>query len=114
VDRLIKEGLTYVVNADLASYFDTIPHGRLMASIKRRISDGRLLDLIHGYLKQDVVSELGRWTPAGGTPQGAVISPLLANLYLHPLDRLMREKGYRMVRYADDCAPRRRRKEAVM
>jgi RNA-directed DNA polymerase len=102
VDRLIKEGFTYVVDADLASYFDTIPHGRLMASIKRRISDGRLLDLIHGYLKQDIVSELGRWTPAGGTPQGAVISPLLANLYLHPLDRLMREKGYRMVRYADD------------
>ena len=67
-----------------------------------RISDGRLLELIRGYLKQDVVSDLKRWTPVGGTPQGAVISPLLANLYLHPLDRLMREKGYHMIRYADD------------
>ncbi len=102
VDRLIKEGFTHVVDADLASYFDTIPHENLMALVQDRISDGRILELIRGYLKQDVVSDLKRWTPAGGTPQGAVISPLLANLYLHPLDRLMREKGYHMVRYADD------------
>jgi RNA-directed DNA polymerase len=102
VDGLIKEGYTCVVDADLASYFDTIPHDRMMSLIERRISDGRLLDLIHGYLKQEVVCELERWTPTGGTPQGAVISPLLANVYLHPLDRLMREKGYHMVRYADD------------
>lgn len=84
------------------SSFDTIPHERLMALVEMRISDGRLLDLIHGYLRQDVVSGLKRWTPVGGTPQGAVISPILANLYLHPLDRLMRAKGYHMVRYADD------------
>ena len=102
VDRLIKKGFTHVVDADLTSYFDTIPHDRLMASVEMRISDGRLLNLIRGYLKQDVVSDLKRWTPAGGTPQGAVISPLLANLYLHPLDRLMSEKGYHMIRYADD------------
>lgn len=102
VDRLIKAGFTHVVDADLASYFDTIPHDRLMALVEMRISDGRLLDLIRGYLKQDVVSDLKRWTPVGGTPQGAVMSPLLANLYLHPLDQLMRTKGYPMVRYADD------------
>jgi RNA-directed DNA polymerase len=102
VDRLLKEGFTHVVDADLASYFDTIPHDRLMALVEERISDGKLLDLIRGFLKQDVVSDLNRWTPGSGTPQGAVISPLLANLYLHPLDRLMREKGYAMVRYADD------------
>ena len=102
VDRLIKEGFTYVVDADLASYFDTIPHDRLMALVERRISDGRILDLLRGYLKQDIVSDLKRWTPTGGTPQGAVISPLLANLYLHPLDCLMHAKGYRMARYADD------------
>lgn len=102
VDRLIKNGCTHVVDADLASYFDTIVHDRLMALVETRISDGRVLDLIRGYLKQDIISGLKRWTPIGGTPQGAVISPLLANLYLHPLDRLMRSKGYRMVRYADD------------
>jgi RNA-directed DNA polymerase len=102
VDRLIKQGFTHVVDADMASYFDTIPHDRLMTLVEQRISDGRILDLIRGYLKQDVVSDMQRWTPVGGTPQGAVISPLLANLYLHPLDRLMQAKGYRMVRYADD------------
>jgi len=102
VDGLIKKGVTHVVDADLASYFDTIPHEALMASVQQRISDGQILELIGGYLKQDVISDLKRWTPVGGTPQGAVISPLLANLYLHPLDRLMREKGYHMIRYADD------------
>ena len=102
VERLIKEGFTHVVDADLASYFDTIPHEGLMALVQERVSDGRILELIRSYLKQDVVSDLKRWTPDGGTPQGAVISPLLANLYLHALDRLMREQGYYMVRYADD------------
>jgi RNA-directed DNA polymerase len=102
VDRLIKDGFTHVVDADLASYFDTIPHDRLMTLVQGRISDGRILELIRMYLKQDVVSELGQWTPVSGSPQGAVISPLLANWYLHPLDCLMHAKGYRMVRYADD------------
>lgn len=108
VDRLIKEGNTHVVDADLASYFDSIPHDRLMALMEERISDGQILDLVDGYLKQQIIGKLRHWTPVGGTPQGAVISPLLSNLYLHPLDRLMRAKGYHMVRYADDCAPRRR------
>ena len=102
VDRLIKQGYTYVVDADLAGYFDTIPHENLLSQVQQRISDGRILELIQGYLKQDIVSNLAQWKPVGGTPQGAVISPLLANLYLHPLDRLMREKGYHMIRYADD------------
>jgi RNA-directed DNA polymerase len=61
-----------------------------------------VLELIEAFLKQDIVKEMKRWTPMGGTPQGAVISPLLANLYLHPLDCHMKQKGYRMVRYADD------------
>ena len=79
-----------------------IPHDKLMARVEERISDGRILDLIRAYLAQDVMKGLERWTPTAGTPQGAVISPLLANLYLHPLDVLMAAKGYRMVRYADD------------
>jgi RNA-directed DNA polymerase len=102
VDHFIKQGYTHVVDADMASYFDTIPHDRLMALVEQRISDGRILELIRGYLDQDVISGMQRWTPVSGTPQGAVISPLLANLYLHPLDCRMRAKGYRMVRYADD------------
>lgn len=102
VDRLIKEGFTHVVDADLESYFDTIPHEQLMRRIEERISDGRVLALIRSFLDQDVLHGLDRWTPTAGTPQGAVISPLLANIYLHPLDEVMRRHGYRMVRYADD------------
>lgn len=102
VDRLLKAGYTQVVDADLASYFDTIPHAPLMARVGERVSDGRLRELIEAFLHQDIVKGMQRWTPTGGTPQGAVISPLLANLYLHPLDCAMRESGYQMVRYADD------------
>jgi RNA-directed DNA polymerase len=102
VDRLLKEGYTHVVDADLQSYFDTIPHDRLMTRVEERVSDGRVLDLICGWLKADILHGLDRWTPAQGSPQGAVISPLLANIYLDPLDRLMAEHGYPMVRYADD------------
>lgn len=102
VDRLLKEGYTHVVDADLQSYFDTIPHERLMARVEERISDGRLLDLIRGWLKADILQGLDRWRPTAGSPQGAVISPLLANIYLDPLDRLAAGHGYPMVRYADD------------
>jgi RNA-directed DNA polymerase len=102
VDRMLKEGYAHVVDADLKSYFDTIPHDRLMARVAEKISDGRVLALIESFLRQDVMKEMERWTPTAGTPQGAVISPLLANIYLHPLDLLMEESGYRMVRYADD------------
>jgi RNA-directed DNA polymerase len=82
----------------ILSYFDTIPHARLMHRIKERISDGRVLDLLGRFLEQDILKGLERWTPTAGTPQGAVISPLLANIYLHPLDELMARRGYRMVR----------------
>jgi RNA-directed DNA polymerase len=102
VDRLLKEGYTHVVDADLKGYFDTIPHDRLMALVEGSISDGRVLSLIESFLRQDIMTETARWQPDAGTPQGAVLSPLLANLYLHPLDLLMEQSGCRMVRYADD------------
>ena len=102
VDELIKEGYTQVVDADFDSYFDSIPYEPLLGEVSERISDGAVLELIRAFLNQDIIQGMRRWTPTGGTPQGAVISPLLANIYLHPLDRHMREKGYRMVRYADD------------
>jgi len=102
VEGLLKEGYTHVVDADLESYFDSIPHEPLMGEVSDRISDGAVLELLRGFLGQDIIEGMKRWRPVGGTPQGAVISPLLANIYLHPLDRHMREKGHRMVRYADD------------
>ena len=102
VEGLIKEGYTVAVDADLEEYFDSIPHERLMERLAARISDGRVLDLVGRFVGQDVLRGVERWTPTVGTPQGAVISPLLANLYLHPLDEHMAALGYRMVRYADD------------
>lgn len=102
VDVLLREGYCHVVDADLKSYFDSIPHERLMERVSAKISDGRVLALLRGWLEQDIVAGLERWTPTEGTPQGAVISPLLANIYLDPLDELMAGLGHRMVRYADD------------
>lgn len=100
--ELLKSGHAHVVDADISNYFNAIPHERLMERLEERISDGRMLGLLESWLKQDVVKDLARWTPMKGTPQGAVISPLLANLYLHGLDVHMTQQGYRMVRYADD------------
>ena len=102
VDRLLKEGYTHVVDADLERYFDTIPHERLRERVAQRISDGRVLQLVDSWLSQDIMSGLERWQPTSGTPQGAVLSPLLANCYLHPMDVHMATCDYRMVRYADD------------
>lgn len=102
VHKGLKAGQTWVVDADMKSFFDTIPHAPLMAEVEKLISDGKVLQLIHAYLKQDIMAGLERWTPNAGTPQGAVISPLLANLYLHSLDQRMVQGGYTMVRYADD------------
>jgi RNA-directed DNA polymerase len=102
VDRFLKAGYTWVVDADLKAYFDSIPHGKLMQEVRRNIADGRLLELIEGYLNQDILEGWSRWTPEAGTPQGAVISPLLANLYLHPVDEAMEVGGFQMIRYADD------------
>jgi RNA-directed DNA polymerase len=102
VDQLLKGGCHWVVDADLKSYFDSIPHTRLMEEIRKYIADGRVLDLLERYLKQEIFDGLQRWRPGEGTPQGAVISPLLSNLYLHPMDVAMAETGFQMVRYADD------------
>jgi len=102
VDRYLKAGYTCVVDADLKAYFDSIPHERLMQEVRLYIADGRVLDLIERFLNQDILEGLSRWTPEQGTPQGAVISPLLANLYLHPVDVAMEAAGFQMIRYADD------------
>jgi RNA-directed DNA polymerase len=102
VNELLNSGYCYIVDADLKSYFDTIPHDRLMTLVAQRISDGRVLNLIEAFLKQGILEDLHEWTPEMGSPQGAVISPLLSNIYLNPLDHLMAQQGFEMVRYADD------------
>jgi len=129
VRAAIRHGESRVVDADLSSYFDTIPHGPLMRSVARRISDGRTLSLVKAWLKVPVEStdDEGRTTHTGGkhssrgTPQGGVISPLLANIYIHRLLKawktfdLEERLGARIINYADDLVIvcRRRPEEAL-
>lgn len=114
VERLLDAEALHVVDVDIRGYFDSIPHDRLMALVREHIADGRVLGLIEGFLKQDVMEHTG-WSKAeDGTPQGGVISPLLANIYLDPLDWLMAGHGFQMARYADDMVVLcRSREEAV-
>jgi RNA-directed DNA polymerase len=102
VQQWLDAGYCWVVDADIQGYFDNISHEILMMRITESISDGKVLELIQKFLEQDILAEMKKWTPVKGTPQGAVLSPLLANIYLHPLDKLIAQKGFKMVRYADD------------
>ena len=102
VENLLDTGHVFVVDADLKSYFDTIPKDRLMDLVRSKISDRGLLELVEMFLNQSIMEELKEWTPEAGVPQGAVLSPLLSNLYLNELDHRMASQGYEMVRYADD------------
>lgn len=102
VERLLSAGYTHVVDADIRAYFDNIPHEPLMADVGGYIADGRVLELIRSFLKQDILEDMVLWSPEKGSPQGAVISPLLANLYLHPVDVAVASAGFEMIRYADD------------
>src|SRR5206468_4871858 len=84
VDRLLDQGNTWVVDADLQSYFDTIPKQKLLERVAEKVADSRVLELVKAMLQTEVMEGLAHWTPAAGTPQGAVISPLLSNIYLDP------------------------------
>jgi RNA-directed DNA polymerase len=102
VDRLLKEGKHHVVEVDLRRFFDTLNHERLMTRLKERISDQSVQALIQGMLEQGVMEQGKEWRPEEGAPQGGPISPLLANIYLNPLDHQVKASGYQMIRYADD------------
>lgn len=108
----LKEGKTEVYDADLSKYFDTIPHDKLQIALKQRIADPRILKLINKWLKVPVYED-GKYKSGkdnhNGTPQGGVISPLLANVYFHLIDRIVNntqslfsKHGVQIVRYADD------------
>lgn len=102
VAALLHQGYTFVVDADLKSYFDTIPHDMLMARLREKIADNPMLALVESFLRQRIMDTTEGWAPETGTPQGAVLSPLLSNIYLDPLDHLMARHYMQMVRYADD------------
>lgn len=117
VEALLQSGAVLVVEADLAHYFESIPHDRLLRRVEERVADGRVVDLMERFLNQGVLEGLEQWEPEAGTPQGAVISPLLANLYLDDLDHQMAVQGWQMVRYADDfvvLCPRQAEAEAAL
>ncbi len=102
VVTLLRSGHSHVVDADFQAYFDRIPHAPLRARVASKVSDSRALALVEAFLHQPIFEGLAQWTAETGTPQGAVISPLLANLYLDPLYHAMAAAGFEMVRYADD------------
>jgi RNA-directed DNA polymerase len=102
VDKLLKQGFIHVVDADIRNFFETISHKQLLLRIEKKIADGRVIELIDAFLNQEVMHDASKWTPEEGTPQGSVLSPLLSNIYLNPLDHLMKKAGIEMVRYADD------------
>lgn len=98
----MEAGFTQIVDADIADCFGSIPWTPLLKEVAREVSDPKVLGLVMKFLKAEVLEGLERWQPEQGTPQGAVLSPLLANIYLHRLDDEMTRAGYRLVRYADD------------
>jgi group II intron reverse transcriptase/maturase len=119
---IYRKKVNWVLDADIRGFFDAIDHGWLIRFVEHRIADRRILRLIHKWLSAGVLEE-GEWkTNEEGTPQGATVSPLLANLFLHYVFDLWAQQWRRrnaggeviLVRYADDCAPRRRRREVVM
>ena len=102
VQKIVNEGYKYVVDLDLERFFDTVSHSKLIEILSRTIKDGRVVSLIHKYLRSGVIDN-GLWHASEeGTPQGGPLSPLLSNIMLNELDKELARRGHPFVRYADD------------
>jgi len=102
LEEYLKAGYQWVVEVDIEGFFDTVNQEKLIDLVAEEIADGRVLRLIRSFLVSGVMEEAKIENRTTGTPQGGVISPLLANIYLHPYDEIMTQKGYKIIRYADD------------
>ena len=99
----VNDGYVYVVDMDLEKFFDTVSQSKLIEVLSRTIKDGRVISLIHKYLKAGVISRGMFENTAVGMPQGGPLSPLLSNIMLNEMDKELTRRGHRFVRYADDC-----------
>jgi group II intron reverse transcriptase/maturase len=112
--QYIQDGRRWVVDVDLEKFFDRVNHDVLMGKLHNRIADGRMLRIIRCYLEAGIMANGVVVERHEGTPQGGPLSPLLANVLLDEVDKELERRGHGFVRYADDCAPRRRGREAVL
>jgi len=104
----------WVVDMDLSKCFDTLDHALIVSSLAKRIKDGSILELVRKFLKSGVMTDEGWQASETGSPQGGVISPLIANIYLDAFDQFMKDRGHRIVRYADDILILCRSKSAAL
>ena len=103
--RFMQEGKRWVIDVDLSKFFDEVNHDVLMAKLKQKVADKRVLKLIDRYLRTGIMHD-GLASPRSkGTPQGSPISPLLSNILLNGLDKELEKRGHSFCRYADDCVP---------
>jgi len=108
----IRENRRYVVDIDLSKFFDEVHHNRLLSKLRLRVEDKRVIHLIDRYLRAGMMRNGVEEKRTKGTPQGSPLSPLLSNIVLDELDKELESRGLSFVRYADDCAPRKRRGRA--
>ena len=108
-----RYGLRWVADMDLSRCFDTLNHALILKSFRRKIADGSILELVRMFLQGGVMTGEGWQASETGSPQGGVISPLIANVYLDAFDQFMKGRGYRIVRFADDILILTRSKSAA-
>ena len=101
--ELVDEGYAYVASMDLAKYFDTVNHSKLIEVLSRTVKDGRVISLVHKFLNAGEMEDGGLQSTEEGVPQGGPLSPLLGNIMLNELDKELERRGHKFVRYADDC-----------